>query len=87
MSWTITAEERSNRLTFKWQETGGPPVTAPERSGFGTSLLKAIFANARFDYAVEGLVCEIEVLLEDNKPGTMRAAELSAPSVARPVGT
>jgi hypothetical protein len=47
----------------------------PERSGFGTSLLKAIFANARFDYAVEGLVCEIEVLLEDNKPGTMRAAE------------
>jgi two-component sensor histidine kinase len=24
VSWTITAEERSNRLTFKWQETGGP---------------------------------------------------------------
>jgi hypothetical protein len=31
------------------------------------SLLKAMFANARFDYVVEGLICEIEVLLEDKK--------------------
>jgi two-component sensor histidine kinase len=85
VSWTITAEERSNKLTFKWQETGGPPVTAPEQSGFGTSLLRAMFANARFDYAVDGLGCEIEVLLEDKKPGTVRAAEPSRPSVAHPV--
>lgn len=67
ISWTITAEERSNRLNFKWQEKGGPSVTPPQRSGFGTSLLKAMFANARFDYVVEGLICEIEVLLEDKK--------------------
>jgi hypothetical protein len=26
-----------------------------------------MFANARFDYVVEGLICEIEVLLEDKK--------------------
>jgi two-component sensor histidine kinase len=85
VSWAITAEERSNRLTFKWQETGGPPATAPERSGFGTSLLKAMFANARFDYAVEGLTCEIEVLLDDSRLGTMSAAELTVPSVAHPI--
>jgi two-component sensor histidine kinase len=85
VSWAITAEERSNKLTFKWQEAGGPPVATPERSGFGTSLLKAMFVNTRFDYAVEGLICEIEVLLEDNRPGAMRAAELTAASVAHPI--
>lgn len=85
VSWIINAEERTNRLSFKWQETDGPPVTAPERPGFGTSLLKAMFTNVRFDYAVEGLVCEIDVLLEDNRPGTMRAVEPSAPPVALPV--
>jgi two-component sensor histidine kinase/putative methionine-R-sulfoxide reductase with GAF domain len=85
VSWGITAEERSNKLTLKWQETGGPPVAAPERFGFGTSLLKAMFGNARFDYAVGGLTCEIEVLLEDIKPGAMRAGELGAASVAHPL--
>jgi two-component sensor histidine kinase len=48
ISWTITAEERSNRLNFKWQEKGGPPVTPPQRSGFGTSLLKAMFRERSF---------------------------------------
>jgi hypothetical protein len=37
-------------------------------------LLKAMFSNVRFDYSAEGLNCEIEVLLEDNKLGPMRAA-------------
>jgi two-component sensor histidine kinase len=79
ISWTITAEERNNRLNFKWQEKGGPPVTPPQRSGFGASLLKAMFANARFDYAAEGLICEIEVLLEDRKIG---AASVANPNVS-----
>jgi two-component sensor histidine kinase len=74
VSWTIIAEARNNRLNFKWQEKGGPFVAAPTRSGFGTSLLKAMFSNVRFDYSAEGLTCEIEVLLEDNKLGPTRAA-------------
>jgi two-component sensor histidine kinase len=63
VSWTIVSEGRSSLLTFKWQESGGPPVTAPTRHGFGTSLVKATFKDARFDYAPDGLSCEIEVLL------------------------
>jgi hypothetical protein len=33
-----------------------------------------MFANARFDYAAEGLTCDIEVLLEDRKLGAVSAA-------------
>ena len=56
---------KNNRLKFKWQERGGPPTVAPTRRGFGTSLLKAMFAYVRIDYLVEGLTCEIDLLLGD----------------------
>ena len=57
-------EGESSKLKLKWQEKGGPQVAQPIRQGFGTVLLKAIFPDACFDYAVEGLNCEIDVLMK-----------------------
>ncbi len=34
VSWTLDAR----RVTLLWRETGGPPVVAPAREGFGSSL-------------------------------------------------
>jgi two-component sensor histidine kinase len=50
-------------LKFRWQESGGPPVSPPARQGFGTQLLKGIFSDVGLEYPVEGLTCEIEVHL------------------------
>jgi PAS domain S-box-containing protein len=61
--WTIAGNGKDNILKFKWKETGAPPVVAPTRLGFGTSLLKAAFADVRIDYLVGGLTCEIDLLL------------------------
>jgi PAS domain S-box-containing protein len=63
VSWTITRQGENNKLWFKWRESGGPPVVAPTRQGFGTMLVKATFPDARMDYAVEGLSCEIVIRL------------------------
>lgn len=63
LSWTVADADRSRFLQFKWRETGGPRVTAPTRRGFGTSLIKATFPDARLDFAGEGLRCEIDVPL------------------------
>jgi PAS domain S-box-containing protein len=63
VSWTITRQDKQNKLKFKWQESGGPPVAVPTRQGFGTVLIKAVFPNARIGYEVEGLSCEIDVPL------------------------
>jgi len=71
VSWTVTSENQNNRLNFKWQETGGPPVTEPTRQGFGSSLIKALFSNVRSDYSIEGLTCEIDVLLQPRVPIAM----------------
>ncbi|CAN7407282.1 PAS domain S-box protein [Phenylobacterium sp. LjRoot225] len=58
--WTVSGEE----LTLSWRETGGPPVTAPCRSGFGTRLLQRSLAQelhgqVEVCFAPEGVRCEI----------------------------
>ena len=67
--WTIMREGESSRLKLKWQEKGGPQVAQPTRQGFGTTLLKVVFPDSRFDYALDGLSCEIEVLLKTGELG------------------
>ena len=40
ISWEIEAEEREERrLVLRWIERGGPPAVAPDRIGFGTTLI------------------------------------------------
>jgi two-component sensor histidine kinase len=63
VSWTIEPDRSGSVLKFRWQESGGPPVSPPARQGFGTQLLKGIFSNVSLEYPVEGLTCEIEVHL------------------------
>ena len=63
VAWKLQPSPSGPVLRFKWQETGGPPVVAPIRTGFGTQLLKAVFSDVRLEYAVEGLRCEINVPL------------------------
>lgn len=54
ISWTVTGNHSNRILQFSWRESGGPPVMAPLRRGFGTTLLDAAFAGVRFDYAAQG---------------------------------
>jgi len=55
------------RLSLRWAEHGGPPVTPPARRGFGSRLLEGLARElggaTRLRYAPEGLVCEIEAVL------------------------
>jgi two-component sensor histidine kinase len=69
--WTIARDGKDSRLKLKWKETGGPPVVAPSRRGFGTSLLKATFSDVRIDYLVEGLICEIDLILDRAQSGAV----------------
>jgi PAS domain S-box-containing protein len=53
----------TGRLKLCWKEDGGPPVTPPKRTGFGSILIRHTFEEARFDYAPQGFSCEFEVRL------------------------
>jgi two-component sensor histidine kinase len=60
LTWTYNAD---GRLVLHWTETGGPAVKIPTQRGFGTRIIERVIGQlrgkARFDWHVEGLVCEI----------------------------
>ncbi len=67
VSWRAGAG--SDRMEIAWVERGGPPVTPPTTSGFGsrliaTSLKGELGGDAVFDYRPEGLVCLLTLRLE-----------------------
>jgi PAS domain S-box-containing protein len=52
-------------FTFDWIEGGGPPVTPPQRRGFGSTVIensaRSLGGRAQLDYAPEGLRCRVDV--------------------------
>jgi two-component sensor histidine kinase len=67
-AWSNTAgivhlllRDEGETLRMTWTERGGPPVRAPERSGFGQRLLERAGKSPSFNYHPEGL--QFEALL------------------------
>lgn len=40
VSWDVSRNDSDRFLTFHWREVGGPPVTPPESTGFGSRLIE-----------------------------------------------
>ncbi|WP_170975693.1 sensor histidine kinase [Rhizobium sp. FY34] len=61
---TIGWQKNADRISLIWQERGGPPVSAPEREGFGSKLIRNAFPGC-YDpqisktFAPEGLEFQI----------------------------
>jgi PAS domain S-box-containing protein len=59
-TWRVTIEATRRTLDIDWVESGGPPVTGPSRTGFGTRLLEIVMpgqvqAKTRIEYAADGV--------------------------------
>jgi PAS domain S-box-containing protein len=68
LSWTYAPAERALEVT--WTETGGPPVSAPTRRGFGSRLIERSLGGelkgaATMDYRPEGLTCVLRARLPE----------------------
>lgn len=65
--WSIDTTKAEPIIVFQWREHGGPPVTPPNRKGFGTILLQRAVPTAGtppcFDYAPEGFGYEVRATL------------------------
>jgi two-component sensor histidine kinase len=65
ISWTALRGEDGGRLIFRWAERGGPTVVAPDRRGFGTSLLTATLGAGQMEYLAEGFAYQISLPLTE----------------------
>jgi two-component system, chemotaxis family, CheB/CheR fusion protein len=67
ISWSINAAKGNPRFVFRWQEHGGPPVSKPTRTSFGSRLLqesiKGLDHPAEIDYAADGLIYSLDAPL------------------------
>jgi signal transduction histidine kinase/FixJ family two-component response regulator len=68
LSWATDGEPRM--LKLHWAETGGPPVVAPRKRGFGSRLIELGLAQdlggeVRLDFAPAGVRCAIEAPLDE----------------------
>ena len=67
VTWRVEPDGEP-RLRLTWRESGGPPVSPPERRGFGSRMIERALAaelqgQVRLDFRPEGLVCEIDAPL------------------------
>ena len=80
LDWRL---EGRDGLVLVWRETGGPAVTAPARSGFGTTLIEASGGAepgmAQADWRPEGVVWTIRL------PSGVTALSAPKQPVSRPV--
>ncbi|MBL8780984.1 MAG: PAS domain S-box protein [Alphaproteobacteria bacterium] len=73
VSWTMSAGEGKRRLHFVWRESGGPPVKAAGRKGFGTRLITdglalQLDATIALVFASEGVRCTIDIPISELEP-------------------
>ena len=59
------------RLSLDWRETGGPPVSPPQRKGFGSRLIERglrgeLRGSASVTYDPAGLHCAMEACIPPN---------------------
>lgn len=70
LDWKTQGKKGAQRLILTWRESGGPPVSVPERHGFGSilirrSLAKVISSEVTHEFRPEGVFAEISMPLED----------------------
>ena len=61
--------EEASKLRLTWQEKGGPPVTPPERSGFGRAMIETVVSRAlegdvNLSFPPKGVRCVIVIPAE-----------------------
>lgn len=73
--WCVESAESGELFTLSWVEQGGPPVIAPKRRGFGTTVITkmvqmSLDGETDIDFAPSGFVwrlsCPVENALEYN---------------------
>jgi two-component system, chemotaxis family, CheB/CheR fusion protein len=72
LTWQLVGDGKDRRLSLRWTESRGPPVTPPTRKGFGSRLVQRVLAaelggKVCVDYETSGVVCTIDAPMPDGQ--------------------
>jgi len=72
VTWNLTSDHGVRKVHLEWRERDGPPVRAPEREGFGSTLLHKVLpmqtsADVRLEFNPAGVTCRIEAPLIEQR--------------------
>jgi two-component sensor histidine kinase len=87
ISWVVSPAQKGKRqVQLLWREQDGPPVTQPERRGFGSQLLArglGQFGSVRLDFKPAGLECYICLPLGAGASSTVISTSRPSQAVQR----
>jgi PAS domain S-box-containing protein len=64
VNWELLGNCSDRKMRLSWRESGGPPVTAPQRKGFGSVLIEqglVGYGESFLDFRPDGLRCSLEL--------------------------
>ena len=69
LGWRWLSNGSGGGLAIEWQEIGGPPVMAPNGSGYGTSVINELVpfelgGKVDLAFAPDGVICRMELPAE-----------------------
>ncbi len=61
----VSWRNQGGEFHFRWQESGGPPVTPPQRRGFGSQMIEKVLGSylggtAKLDFPPDGIVLSLD---------------------------
>lgn len=70
--WRIEETADGDTLLVDWREHGGPPVSPPQRRGFGSRLVEGALSqdlggSAQILFEPAGIICTIRAVLDDDR--------------------
>ena len=73
LSWTLDDSGNHRQISLRWLESGGPPVQAPAKKGFGSRLISHGFSTERtgkveMHFHPSGLECIVQAQLPKGAP-------------------
>jgi two-component sensor histidine kinase len=65
IAWDVIGDAQKGRFHLSWIERGGPEISTPLRTGFGSRLIQNAFTSelngtVHIDYEPEGLTCMVD---------------------------
>ncbi|TLG78256.1 PAS domain S-box protein [Methylocystis sp. B8] len=93
VDWGIQRHDgEGRRFTMRWRETDGPPVTPPERTGFGSTVIRDMIrlnlrGDAKLNYDNSGVVWEFDCPIENVLEGGEGSDSPAEPQIAAPAAS